>query len=135
MIEINPLGDNHSHTENCCTTTQQLEVVPPAFTVSGTNNLLNVQIHDPLNLEGVSLFLAAVKALLIQLWTLNGRFTHIYRERLGWVKLGEQMLFSGSLNLPERIKVVSTQCRVWILPRPDLEQYGNRCDTLANIAT
>ena len=80
--------------------------------LSGTNNLLSVQIHDPLNLEGVSLFLAAVKALLIQLWTLNGRFTHIYRERLGWVKLGEQMLFSGSLNLPERIKVVSTRCRV-----------------------
>ena len=118
-------------TKNCLTLIYK-------HSLSGTNNLLNVQIHDPLNLEGVSLFLAAVKALLIQLRTLNGRFTHIYRERLGWVKLGEQMLFSGSLNLPERIKVVlpGAECgRVWILPRPNLEQYGNRCDTLANIAT
>ena len=81
------------------TVAEQLEVVPPVFAVSGTHNLLSVLKGDQLNLERVSLFLAAVKALLIPPGKLNGRFTHIYRNCLGWVGIGEQMLFSRQSEL------------------------------------
>ncbi len=94
------------------TATQQLEVVPPPFLVSGTNNLLSVQIHDQLNLDRMPLLLATVKSLLIPLGALNRRFSHIHREVWGGSGFVSRCFFPGSLNLPERIKVVSTRCTV-----------------------
>lgn len=77
------------------TAPQDPEIVSSTFAVSGTENLLRLLIYDQLRFESVSFLLATVELLLVTLGAFDGRFGDIDDDRLGWVRIPEQMLFSG----------------------------------------
>jgi hypothetical protein len=88
-----PLGVRMQHHS---TAPQDPEIVSSTFAVSGTENLLRLLIYDQRRFESVSFLLATVELLLVMtLGAFDGRFGDIDDDRLGWVRIPEQMLFSG----------------------------------------